>query len=65
VEVSIAQVKRMVIDGIVRSVQGNDVPVRADTLCIHGDQPNALAFAKRIRNELERAGVAVKTLAAP
>ncbi len=65
VEVSIAQVKRMVMDGIVRSVQGKDVPVRADTLCIHGDQPNALAFAKRIRNELERAGVDVKTLAAP
>jgi pyruvate carboxylase len=64
VEVSIAQVKGMVMDGIVRSVQGKDVPVRADTLCIHGDQPNALAFAKRIRNELERAGVAVKTLAA-
>ena len=65
VEASIAQVKRMVMDGSVRSVQGKDVPVRADTLCIHGDQPNALAFAKRIRDELERAGVDVKTLAAP
>ena len=65
VEISIAQVKRMVMDGMVRSVQGKDVPVRADTLCIHGDQPNALAFARRIRNELERAGVDVKTLAAP
>src|SRR6185369_16854509 len=64
VEASIAQVKRMVMDGVVRSVQGTDVPVRADTLCIHGDQPNALAFAKQIRDELERAGVVVKPLAA-
>jgi len=64
VEASIAQVKRMVMDGVVRSVQGKDVPVRADTLCIHGDQPNALAFAKQIRDELERAGVDVKPLAA-
>jgi len=58
--VSIAQVKRMVTEGAVRSVSGNDVRVRADTLCIHGDQPNALAFAKRIRGELERAGIEVK-----
>jgi 5-oxoprolinase (ATP-hydrolysing) subunit A len=49
----------------VRSVDGNDVRVRADTLCIHGDQPNALAFARRIRTELERAGVEVKALSMP
>jgi UPF0271 protein len=65
VEASIAQVKRMVTERVVRSVRGNDVPVRADTLCIHGDQPDALAFAERIRDELQRAGVAVKALAAP
>ena len=53
------------MDGVVRSVQGKDVPVRADTLCIHGDQPDALAFARRLRNELRQAGVDVKTLAAP
>jgi len=64
VAASIAQVKRMVMDGVVRSVQGKDVAVRADTLCIHGDQPNALAFAKHIRDELRRAGVDVKPLAA-
>ncbi len=64
VEASIAQVKRMVLEGKVRSVSGKDVPVRADTLCIHGDQPGALAFAKRIRAALAQAGVEVKTLAA-
>ena len=64
-DASIAQVKRMVIDGAVRSVSGKDVRVRADTLCIHGDQPHALAFAQRIRAELARAGVDVKALSAP
>jgi UPF0271 protein len=64
-EASIAQVKRMVLDAVVRSVQGNDVPVRADTLCVHGDEPGALAFVKRIREELQRAGVAVEPLAGP
>jgi 5-oxoprolinase (ATP-hydrolysing) subunit A len=63
-DASIAQVKRMVTEGIVRSVGGKDVRVRADTLCIHGDQPHALAFAKRIRDELAHAGVDVKPLSA-
>ena len=63
-DTSIAQVKRMVTEGIVRSVNGKDVRVRADTLCVHGDQPHALAFAKRIRTELASAGVEVKSLAA-
>jgi len=64
-EQSVAQVKRMVTEGVVRSVDGSDVRLRADTLCIHGDQPNALAFARRIRTELERAGVEVKALSTP
>jgi UPF0271 protein len=64
-EQSVTQVKRMVTEGVVRSLSGNDVRVRADTLCIHGDQPNALAFARRIRTELERAGVEVKALSTP
>lgn len=63
-DASIAQVKRMVLEGVVRSVSGKDVPVRADTLCVHGDQPDALAFAKRIRDELARAGVEVGPLGA-
>jgi UPF0271 protein len=63
VEASVAQVKRMVLEGMVRSVSGKDVPVKADTLCIHGDQPGAVAFARRIRAELAQAGVEVKALA--
>ena len=62
VDASVAQVKRMVLEGLVRSAQGNDVPVRADTLCIHGDQPCGLAFVKRIRQELRDAGIAAKAL---
>jgi len=64
VAVSVAQVRRMVLDGTVRAVSGAAVPVRADTLCIHGDQPGALEFARRIRAELEQAGVEVKAVGA-
>jgi UPF0271 protein len=61
---SIAQVIRMVREGVVRSTSGRDVPVRADTLCIHGDQPNALVFAQRIREAFAEAGIEVRGLAA-
>jgi UPF0271 protein len=57
VEMAVVQVKRMVIEGKVRALSGNEVAVRADTLCIHGDQPGALAFVRRIRAELQAAGV--------
>ena len=59
VDTSVAQVKQMVLEGRVRSVNGRDVAVRADTLCIHGDQPQALAFVRRLRAELEREGIEV------
>ncbi len=53
------QVIRMVKDGKVRSVQGADVPLVADTICIHGDGAHAVEFAKEIRAQLQSAGVAV------
>lgn len=59
VDTAIAQVLGMVRDGVVRSVSGRDVPVRADTLCIHGDQANAVVFAKALREALSSAGVEV------
>ncbi len=59
-EVSASQVKRMALDGVVRSSSGKEVPVKADTLCVHGDQPGALAFVGRIRAELAAAGIEVR-----
>jgi len=61
-DAAVNQAKRLVIEGRVRSTTGKDVHVRADTLCIHGDQPGALLFVKRIRTELEREGVAISAL---
>ena len=58
-EAAIAQVRRLVGEGRVRSQQGSDVAVKADTLCIHGDEPNAVEFAKRIRQALDADGIRV------
>ena len=62
VDQAIAQVKRMVLEGKVRALSGRDVAIRADTLCIHGDQPGAVVFAERIRTALEAEGIAIRTM---
>lgn len=51
---SISQVLQMVQLGMVNSVNSRSIPIKADTICIHGDGPHAFSFAKRIRAELEK-----------
>ena len=41
---------RAIEAGVVRSVDGNDVPVGADSICIHSDTPNAAEIAKAVRD---------------
>ncbi|MBF6616536.1 MAG: LamB/YcsF family protein [Candidimonas sp.] len=60
--ISIKQVLRMVQEGKVATQQGSDVNVRADTLCIHGDQPDAVVFAQAIRKALGENGVQVRAI---
>lgn len=60
VDISIRQVFGMLRDGVVHSVNGVAIPIEPDTLCIHGDQPGAAAFAQRIRAALDEAGIAVR-----
>lgn len=51
---------RMVREGRVRAVDGTDVALRADTICIHGDGPHAAEFAERLRSAFEGDGIAVR-----
>ncbi|MFE7202519.1 LamB/YcsF family protein [Pseudonocardia alni] len=50
---------RVVGTGTVRAVDGSDVAVRAESACLHGDSPGAVATARRVRDELARAGITV------
>ncbi|HZH35883.1 MAG TPA: LamB/YcsF family protein, partial [Flavisolibacter sp.] len=43
---AVAQVLQMVQRGTVTSVSGKEVPLVAETVCIHGDGKKAVAFAK-------------------
>ena len=61
-EEAVRRVIRMVKEGRVTAVDGTEVSVRADSVCLHGDNPHAVAFAARLRRELEAAGVEVENL---
>lgn len=50
---------RMVVDGRVAAVDGTEVALSADTLCIHGDGPRAADIARLLRLRLEEAGVRI------
>lgn len=64
-ERAVAQVVRMVKEGKVLSQQGVDVAIQAHTICIHGDGPEALPFARYIRETLEGSGIAVQAVSKP
>lgn len=60
VEKAIEQVLGMVFEGKVTSVDGEEIQVEADTICVHGDGKHALLFAKELRNRLEQEGIQMK-----
>jgi len=57
---SVRQALAMVEEGYVTSLSGKRLPVAADTLCLHGDQPGAVAFAKEIRRVFSEKNIQVK-----
>jgi len=53
------RVLRMLREGKVQSVEGRDVNVRGETICVHGDTPGAVEFARELRTQLEHDGVRI------
>ncbi|MEW6366586.1 MAG: 5-oxoprolinase subunit PxpA [Acidobacteriota bacterium] len=56
------QAARVVCEGVVLAIDGSRVPVRAETLCVHGDTPDAIAIIGAIRARLDSSGVRVARL---
>jgi UPF0271 protein len=61
---AVRRVVRMVREGLVTSVAGTDLVVRADTVCVHGDGPRAPELAQALRTGLEAEGITVAALGA-
>src|SRR5262245_7166301 len=56
---AVKQALGMIEGGFVTSLSGKQVPVSADTLCIHGDQPGAPVFAKELRRVFSERNIKV------
>lgn len=56
---AVQQALAMVEEGYVTSVSGKRVPVAADTLCLHGDEPGAANFASLIRKAFSEKGIKI------
>ena len=55
-----ARVVRFVTEGVVEAVDGSDVALAAESVCVHGDTDGAVAIARAVRAALDGAGVAVR-----
>ncbi len=58
----VARAVRMVRDGVVLTADGQEIPLRVETICVHGDTPGAHELTRRIRGGLEAAGIAVRSI---
>jgi 5-oxoprolinase (ATP-hydrolysing) subunit A len=56
---AVKQALAMVEEGVVISLNGKRVPVVAETLCLHGDQPGAVAFAVALRKAFKERNISV------
>lgn len=61
-ELAISRVVRMVTEGKVTAITGKDIPIQADSICVHGDGEKALLFVEKIRKTLKEQGIAIAPL---
>lgn len=61
-ELAVSRVIRMIKEGKVEAVTGKDIAIKADSVCVHGDGPKALAFVQKIRKALEQEKIMVVPL---
>ena len=57
-EEAIERVLKMVQTGTVTAITGKEIPVKADSVCVHGDGEKALLFVQKIKKALDEAGIA-------
>ena len=58
-EVVAQRALKMALEGKVIAIDGTEIDLWADTLCVHGDNPDAVQMVKKIREELKKSGANV------
>lgn len=61
-ELAIKRVIRMIKENKVETINGVDIAVKADSICVHGDGIKALEFVKKIKDTLESENIEITSL---
>ena len=59
---AVARVIKMIKEGTVTAITGKEIPVEANSVCVHGDGPKALAFVQKIRKALEAENIRIASI---
>ena len=57
---AVERVIRLAGEGVIESITGKALRLDARIVCVHGDTPEAVKMAEKIRSALENRGIAVK-----
>ncbi len=60
--VAIKQVLQMVKEQTVQTITGEIIPIKADSICVHGDNDHALQFVQELRQALTNEGITIKAI---
>ncbi|MGO2468436.1 MAG: LamB/YcsF family protein, partial [Microbacterium gubbeenense] len=55
------RVARFAHEGVIEAIDGSDVRVDAESVCLHGDTPGAVALAAAVRKRLETEGIELRS----
>jgi UPF0271 protein len=56
-----ARMVRLTTEGVIEAIDGSLIRIDAQSLCVHGDSPGAVAIAREVRSRLEAEGLRVKS----
>ena len=56
-----ARMVKMVKAGAILTEGGKTIPAAIDTICLHGDTPEAVDIARAVKSSLQEAGIALKS----
>lgn len=64
VEAAVARARRLVQDGVLVSIDGRELSINAQSLCVHGDNPDSRSMLAALRARLEADGVTIQPFVA-
>ncbi|MFL6558998.1 MAG: LamB/YcsF family protein, partial [Bacillus sp. (in: firmicutes)] len=59
-KIAIKRVVRMIQEGKVSAVDGTDLMIKADSICVHGDSPQALEFVTALKLALIQENISIR-----